>query len=338
MLAECRRVLIVKLSSIGDVVHALPVSAAIKRSFPHIVLDWIVEDMSADMLIDNPCLDNLYILPRRKWKPKRYSISTWREGWTIAKQLRANRYDLAIDLQGLLKAAVWTVGCGAKRRYGYNRLREGSRFLMKRVERRPESVHVVDQYLDVPRFLGATVDPVEFPIQISPDDTAKADALLANVGIDREFVSLNPSAGREWKRWPVERFAELSDRIERDLGLQTLFVGGPGDVELGERAKGFKKEAFRSTIAQTTLKQLARVIQRSALHVCGDTGSAHIASAVGAACVSLFGPTDPDRTGPYGQREWAIYRPDGLSEIAVDEVFKLVELRLAKVAKDPAGY
>lgn len=304
-LVGVQKVLIIKVSSIGDVVHALPVSAALKRSFPHLQLGWVVEDMSAEIVQGNPYLEEIFVIPRRRWKPKRFGPAIWGEAYRLIRALRAKRYEVALDLQGLLKSALWAVFSGARVRIGYHRLQEGTHLLLRRVPRRPESLHVVDQYLDVARALGAQVEPVEFPLHIPEEAHQSACQLLKSEGIDpaSPFLVVNPSAGREWKRWSLDRFATLSDRIEKEWGLPVLFVGGKGDVPLEESLRTLKQVPLRSLIGRTNLKQLMAVLARCALHLCGDTGSAHLASALKVPCVALFGPTDPDRTGPYGQQE-----------------------------------
>jgi ADP-heptose:LPS heptosyltransferase len=149
---------------------------------------------------------------------------------------------------------------------------------------------------------------------------------------------MNPSAGREWKRWRIEHFAELSDRIEAEWGIPVVFVGGPGDKPLEEQLARLKRRPLRSLIGRTSLKEAMAVVQRSAVHVCGDTGTAHIAAAFRVPVVSLYGPTSPDRTGPYGQRARALYkrplctacppnrciRKECLQWITVDEVMGAV--------------
>lgn len=307
-MTDVRRVLIVKLSSIGDVVHALPVSAALKRAHPHLYLAWAVETACADMVCGNPFLDEIIEVPRHEWKRRRRDPRILGDVARTISEMRRRRFDVAVDLQGLLKSAVLCRLSGAPVRLGYHWQREGSRWLVRAVPRRPQSIHIVDQYLDVAAELGAATDRVEFPLTISDEDHAYAGRLLGELDVapGEDVVVLNPSAGREYKRWPAANYAELSDRLELDAGVKCIFIGGPGDVELGTEIAGMKRTPMRGVIGRTTLKQVGALLQSSLAHVCGDTGSAHIASAVGTRCVSLFGPTDPTRTGPYGQIDLAL--------------------------------
>jgi heptosyltransferase-1 len=126
---------------------------------------------------------------------------------------------------------------------------------------------------------------------------------------------MNLSAGREWKRWRIEHFAELSDRIEAEWGVSVVFVGGPGDKPLEEKLARLKRRPLRSLIGRTSLKEAMAVVQRSAVHVCGDTGTAHIAAAFRVPVVSLYGPTSPGRTGPYGQRSRTLYKKTQLATL-----------------------
>jgi heptosyltransferase-1 len=336
-LNQAQKLLIVKLSSIGDIVHALPVAVAFKRSFPHLHLGWVVEDRNRQVVQGTSCIDELIVIPHKKRKQGGLR-HLWREFRPIIRDLRAKKYEIAIDLQGLFKSGLWAWLSGARVRLGAHRMREGTKYLLKRVPSRPTSVHVVDQYLDAAHWLGAQVEPVEFPLHISEEARQSAVGLLRGLGADAPFISLNPSAGRDWKRWHIARFAELTDRIEQEMGFPTVFVGGPGDKLLHEQLQNLKQRPLRSLIGRTNLKEVMAIVERSSVHVCGDTGTAHVAAALKIPCVSIFGPTDPDRTGPYGQREHVLCKrsecmrcrrndyphDDCMHLVSVDEVYGMV--------------
>jgi ADP-heptose:LPS heptosyltransferase len=161
--------------------------------------------------------------------------------------------------------------------------------------------------------------------------------------VEGAYISINPSAGREWKRWHIAKFAELSDRIEQEWGLPVVFIGGPGDKPLEQSLLALKRCPLRSLIGQTSLKEAMAAVVRSAVHVCGDTGTAHIAAAFNTPCVALYGPTNPDRTGPFGQRERVLskrtlcrqcppdrcVRRECLQWITVDEVLDQIAQAIA---------
>jgi heptosyltransferase-1 len=307
-----KRVLIVKLSSIGDVVHALPVSAALGDAFPHLDISWIVEDMSAPMVTGNPYLKEVIVLPP-DWRKNRISAKSFRIFGRLRKDLHSRQFDVAIDLQGLSKSAIVAWASGARYRYGYDWLRELAPRLETRVPRRPESVHVIDQFLDVARFLGAPVEVVKFPLVIPDEETQAAHALLRESGVDpeRPFLVVNPSSGGGGnKGWGAERFAALLDATAGEPGLPSVMVGGRSDLEVAGEIQRLTKTAPASLVGRTNLKQLAAILRDCAVHLCGDTGSAHIAAALRTPVVSIFGRSNPARLAPYGQEEFALHHRD----------------------------
>lgn len=304
-----KRLLIVKLSSIGDVVHALPVSAALGDAFPHLEISWIVERMSAPMVQGNTYLKEVIVLPP-EWRKNRLSVDAFRAFGRLRRELRAREFEVAIDLQGLSKSAIVAWASGAKYRYGYDWLRELAPRLETRVPRRPQSVHVIDQFLDVARFLGAAADEVKFPLEIPLEEVASTLALLREAGIapEKPFLVVNPSSGGGGnKGWGAERFAALLDTVSGDPGFPAVLVGGKGDREVADDIRRLAKNPPASLVGRTNLKQLAALLRDCAVHLCGDTGSAHVAAALGTRVVSIFGRSNPARLAPYGQEEFAIH-------------------------------
>jgi heptosyltransferase-1 len=303
-----QRLLIVKLSSIGDAVHALPVTAALGEAYPHLEISWVVEQMSAPMVEGNPYLKEVIVLPA-DWRKNRLSLRSFRRFSSLRQEMRGRRFDMTLDLQGLSKSALVAWATGAKFRYGYDWLREFAPRLETRIPRRPESVHIVEQFLDVARFLGAPVREVTFPLHIPAAEEAAAVALLHGVGItaERPFLVINPSSGGGGnKGWGAERFAALLDALAPDIPPVVL-VGAKGDLEVAREIAARTHQPPSSLVGQTNLKQLAAVLRLSALHLCGDTGSAHIAAALGTPVVSLFGRSNPARLAPYGQEANALH-------------------------------
>ena len=341
-LSGAKRVLIVKLSAIGDVIHALPVAAALKEAYPHLAIGWAVEEPFVPLLAGNPCLDKIIPLPKLRGSRLR-SASFRRDYRKRLQALRENQYDVSLDLQGLTKSAVVAVASGAKVRWGYHWLREAARFLEKPVPRRPESVHIVDQYLDVARFLGANPATVRFPFHIPDEEAALVSKMLAEAGIgpDARFITLNPASAKPEKEWSAANFARLADEIAARFDLPVALVTADSSAAL--RVIDAAQSPIINLAGRTNLKQLAEVLRRGAVHVCGDTGSGHIAAALGRPVVSLFGPTDPARSCPYGQdalviqhrevcapnckgHKCALPRPRCMDSITVDEVFDRLEL------------
>ncbi len=322
-LSKVERLLILKVSSMGDIVHASPVAYALKRAYPHLYIGWVAEDRHAGVIEGSPCVDRVHIIPYKILRKGWFCRSAWSAVVRLAWEIRAERYQVALDLQGLLKSALWGVLGGVRWRFGGHRMREGTPLLMRRIPV-PENPkrHVVQQYLDAIRWFGVPIpEPIVFPLFVPESAYQSARAKLEEVGValNAPLITLNPSAGRVWKRWDIAKFAELSDRIEREWGIPCVFVGGPGDKPLAEQLQALKRVPLRHLTGRTSIKELMALIALSTVHVCGDTGSAHIASALGTPCVALFGPTDPDRTGPYGQRALVLYLRDQCTQCPANE-------------------
>jgi len=313
---KVRHLLIVKLSSIGDVVHALPVSAALKETYPHLKISWVVEQMAAPIVQGNPYLEEVITLPA-DWRKNRMSM---RSAWLftdIRKELRARRFDVAIDLQGLSKSALIAWASGAKFRYGYDWLRELAPFLVQRIPRHPESVHIVDQFMDVARYLGANNTKIQFPLCIPPEEEKSALDLLERAGLDlnHPYLVINPSSGGGGnKGWGGEKFSAFIDAFTSKTGLQIVLIGGHGDVEEEKSILSRTKWNPSSVVGKTNLKQMMAILKHCALHLCGDTGSAHVAAALETPVISLFGRSNPDRLAPYGQSQNVIHHREMCKE------------------------
>lgn len=343
------RVAIVKLSSIGDVVHALPVSAALKRSFPHLQITWITEERCAEMVTGNPYVHEVLTVPGKAWRHGAWSPRVWREVRQMVDILRSHRFQMTIDLQGLLKSAVVAWLTGAPIRIGYHWQRECAWLFNRVVPKEPTSVHVVQEYLDVARFLGAETEPVEFPLYIPPEADERVRRVLQEEGIPSAegFISINPSAGQPFKRWRTERWAELITLFDQRYHLPVVLVGSKADRLLAEDIRARTSAPFVDMVGKTNLKELSAILRRSLLHICGDTGSAHISVALGKPVIGLYGPTDHWRTSPYGQEHRMITHKhrcpvckgakprrehsDCMDMITVAEVLEMIERTLLEV-------
>jgi len=300
-MASVRRVLIIKLSAFGDIIHALPVAEALKRSFPHIEATWAIDETFAPLLAGNPTVDHVLTLPRARGKQLR-SVSYHREYFRTLRDIRKRRFDLTLDLQGLTKSALVAAASGAPLRLAYHWLREAASFFERPIPRDPASVHVVDQYLDVARFLGAKVDRPHFPFNIPAEDDAAAAAMLSECGVDPDapFVAVNPATARAVKQWGAKQYAGLLDDFYDRGGQRGVIV--TADRGVAGAVEECTTRPVANLAGKTTLKQLAAVLHRSAVHVCGDTGSGHLAAALSRPVIAIVGPTDADRSCPYGQR------------------------------------
>jgi heptosyltransferase-1 len=295
-LRACQRLLIIRLSSIGDVLHALPVSAALGRSFPHLEITWVVEEMAAEVVTGNPYLKDVIILPRKRWKTGRFtSPQVWREYGAFLKDIRARRFDITLDLQGYAKSAFIALASGARHRYGWRRLRDGSNLVSRALPTRPESMHRVEWFLDTAYALGATITPVEFPLAIPDAARERAQSLTGTA----PYIVINPAAGNTVRRWGATRYGELV----RQLPHPAVLIGTPRDAALNAEIVALSEGRAIDLAGQTNLKELAAVLEGCVAHVCGDTGSAHLAAALGKPVIALYGPTDPTFAGPWAQAQ-----------------------------------
>ena len=301
------QILIIKLSAIGDVVHSLPLLEVLRERFPLARIDWLVEEDASGIVAGHPCIDGLLIFPRKSWlrrfMRKGEFISLGREVARFIRELRSMRYDIVIDLQGLLKSGILTLVVKGKRKIALNNAREGSAlFVKERVAIPNPQMHALERYLCIARHLGTENTRWDGYIPIFESDKAYIDSLLGRLDDSRTLVAVNPMAKWETKLWEPTRFAWLADLVHEKLDAEVIFTGSATDRTAIEAIQlGMKTEAL-NLAGRTTLKQLAYLYQRCAVVISTDTGPMHIAAAMGSCLVvALFGPTSPLKTGPYGQ-------------------------------------
>lgn len=299
------RILIVKLSAIGDVVQALPCLEAVKKTFPGSKIDWVVEEAAAGILEGHPLIDRLLVSRRRSWMRMLSRPSTFMGAIGgiagFLRRLRERQYDIAIDLQGLLKSGVIIGAARAKRKIGFDGTRELSYiFLNERLPTYDKEKHALERYLDAARYLGA-VDPspaCTLPIDREREIMKQRTAELVKDG--RRLIVINPVARWKTKLWDEHKFALLADRMVAERRAVVVFTGSPDDRAVTERIRGMMRENAVNWAGETTLRELAALASLADLFITTDTGPMHLAAAAGARVVALFGPTAPWRTGPYG--------------------------------------
>ena len=284
-----RRVLIVKPSAIGDVVHALPVLNLIGRRWPAAHVSWLVTPACAGLLDGHPQLDEVIRFDRKRFGRAWRNPSAAAALAAFHRDLRRRRFDLVIDLQGLFRSGWLSFSTGAGVRVGTSTDREfGWAFATHVAPVGGRGRHAVDRYLSVAEFLGLGSSPVEFVFPTDDADRAAVAPLLPA----EPFAVFLPATHWPTKRWPTERFAELVTPLRERFGLASVVAGGP---DAGPVA------GATSIAGRTTLRQLVAVLERASLVVANDTGPMHVAAALGRPLVTVFGPTDPGRTGPYGR-------------------------------------
>ena len=322
---------IVKLSSLGDVLHALPVAHALRRHFPHAHLTWIVEAREFAILKGHPDLDAVVPVDTRLWRRLiRRPAGAVEVGGKLSRlteRIRRARFDVAIDLQGLIKSGLLTAYTGAPLRIGFAlaHCREplNALFTNRRVTPPPEAVHIVEQYLSLLAPLGVTPTPPVFHVPSEPEAEQHVEEFLAEQGVkprDR-LVALNPGAGRPAKRWPVEHFVGLAERLSGETGARVLLLWGP-DEEAIARSIATRMTSRPILAPPTSIPELSALLRRSALMVASDTGPLHLAAALGTPSIGLYGPTRAERNGPYGARCRGLQGPDGaMAAISPDAAF-----------------
>lgn len=298
-------ILVVKLSAIGDVIHALPVSYAIKESFPSAHLTWVVEPPAKDLLTDNPYIDEIIVFKKKEFKSVKGFIANY---GPLKNELKKRKYDIALDLQGLFKSAAIVYTAGAKKSFGMCNMRELSDKISMPVQGPNANGHIVERYLDVARAIGCRVDEVKFPLVISDSDQQKARDLLIRAGVPAAAGYAVLAVGANWpnKRWPTKYYAELADWLyERQL-IPVFVGGGALDESLVADIEVRAMIPPVSLVGKTSLKQLAQVIKGARFVIGGDTGPVHLGAGLKVPTIMLQGPTDANRNGPYGQPENAI--------------------------------
>ncbi len=328
---DFKRILIVKLSSIGDVVHALPALSALRTEFPKSHIAWVVKKQIADIIIGHPYLDEVIIYEGIR---------------KTAKKLRSLKFDLAIDLQGLFRSGFLTFSSGAKVRLGFSRANSRELnylFLNQRVTPGEEDRHIIDKNLSLLRPLGIEVREREFIISISHENKEYVTNFLKKQGITSSdiLIALNSRARWPSKLWPEKRWAELADRLIEELKVKAILLWGPGEKDFVDNiVKRMKGVPIIS--CKTSLKELAYLISKCRLFIGGESGPLHIACALNIPTIALIGPTDSIRNGPYGEGHIVIEkdlpcrgcwrrqckRLDCMKLITVDEVFSAVERQL----------
>ena len=293
MMPEFQRILLIKPSSLGDIIHALPTAAVLRGAFPSASLTWLVKREWAEVLEANPHVDHVM--------PLDFSM----RGWSSAvRAIRSGRFDLVVDLQGLFRSALLGWLSGAPVRVGFSGGREGSSLFYTRRVPVPSALHAVDRCLMLAWALGASREQsrrLEFPLPQDPAAESRVTGFLLAEGIapDAILAAVNPSARWPTKQWSPASFAAVADRLQVE-GAVVVIVGARADRSVIEDVMGRMRRPPIDLGGKTGLKDLIALFRRLRLLITNDSGPMHLAAAVGVPVVALFGPTDPARTGPYG--------------------------------------
>jgi lipopolysaccharide heptosyltransferase II len=299
------KVLIVRLSAIGDVVQGIPCLVALKESFPDWKISWLVEETSVPILERHPLLDKLFVI-QRKWRSgeNQYRPNLIQGGnnfWSVLREIRNENFDVAIDLQGLFKSGMWSFLSGAPRRIGHNKTREFAHyFLNEFASERPTfdpTFPLVERYLEPARVLGANISQPHYVLPPSSQKAVEsASRLLKN---KTRVVALCPWSAWNTKNWPLERWRELANRLSSQATI--VLLGAQNDIEAADFI-GADNSSVINLVGKTSLDVLPEIFRRSALVIGPDTGLVHLANATGVPKIlMLFGSTSWRRSGPLGK-------------------------------------
>ncbi len=340
-----QRILIVRLSAIGDVVQGMPIACALRQRFPDAFLAWAVGESAASLLHGHEALDALITLPRG-WLRSPSAIGRLR------RRLRAMHFGTVIEAQGLTKAAIVAWLSGAKRRIGFGHPwgRELSQWINTERIDTGSVTHVVDRNLSLLQPLGITSPEVRFCVPEYPGDRAAAERIIRQAGLVRGFAMINSGAGWPSKLWPNDRYSAVAFHLGRERGVPTLVVWGSRDEHLSAQQIVAGSAGQAHLAPRTTLTRLAALARRARLFIGSDTGPLHLAAAVGTACVGLYGPWPADRHGPYGAKHLALQAmrfegptrrrrcasPKYMEAISVEMVCRACDRVLQREASDAA--
>jgi lipopolysaccharide heptosyltransferase I len=340
--ATIERLLIVRLSAMGDVIHTLPAAYALRKAYPHATIGWLIEERWAELLCapgaprrgprspQRPLADWVHTVNLTGWPKSLGTIATLQQIATVWNDVRAARYEVAVDLQGAIRSALLARWSGAGAVYGAAEPRESPASMLYTRTTVAYGSHVIDQNVSVAEAVAQQkmkIPRVEFPRD--PTAEGRIGARLSEQGIT-DFAILNPGAGWGAKRWPAERYGQVAGKLANE-GVRSIVNYGPGEESLAQAVEAASAGAARSM--KCSITELIALTRRARLFVGGDTGPMHLAAALGVPVVAIFGPTDPARNGPYGTRSVVLRssasstsharrsQPDeGLLEIGVDAV------------------
>jgi heptosyltransferase-1 len=337
---ELKNILIVKPSSLGDIVLALPALSALRRNFPDARISWLVRPEFAPLLENHPHLTEVILFDRKRLGKAWFHPGAFCSLVSLIRRLRRREFDAVFDFQGLLRTAALARLSGCKNRFGMANAREFARlFYTHKVHQDEDCVHLVDYYLKIVQAVGASDLRVEF---ILPQDAAVADSvrkLLRGYNIERgNYVVFVPGSTDPDKRWPVERFAALADKIASEFHLSIVAAGSTSESDLTERLKSLARVPVANLAGRTSLRQLTALLRTARLVVSNDTGPGHIAAALGTPLVLMYSWSNPARIAPYGRPECIVARePYGrgldikstdprhnIRNITIDEVYQKV--------------
>ncbi len=292
--ARPRKILVVKPSSLGDVVHSLPFLNAAKSRYPEAEVHWVIAKGLEGLLEGHPMISRLIVINKDGWKSLSRAGSTAGELRTLFRTLRNVHYDIAVDLQGLLRSGIITMASRAPVRIGFEEAREGSRFFYSRRIRGGKETHAVDRYLKIASALGCGIGEVSFPFPPAKGGGSGAAKIRESLGA---YAVIVPGARWDTKVWPSVNFG----RVAAALPWRSVVIGGRADMAKADVVVRESGGRAVSLAGKTGLRELTEIMRNAVLAISNDSGPMHIAAGFNVPVVAIFGPTSPERTGPYGR-------------------------------------
>jgi len=339
-----QKFLIIKLSALGDIVHALPVARTLRQANPDAFIAWMIEERYQELIQNNPDLDEVIPIRTKTWR-KNWNRETFREILQIIKNLRQQKFDVVFDLHGLVKSGLIAMLSGARIKFGFHRKnckeKISAIFTNKKGPYMAGGIHVVDMYLTlVQTALGIQNEVKQFPLPEIQEKKVE-DFFQSHPNLTtKPIIGINSGAGFESKLWDLDRFAQLADRIAVEMNCSILLTWGPGEEHKTKQIAASMKQKCWIAPPTTILESIA-LYKHLALLVSCDSGPLHLCAALGIPTVSLFGPTDPVRNGAYGSNHETVYKmlscsfcwkrkcplgtSDCMKQVTVDEVLKAVQ-------------
>ena len=313
-----RRILIVRLSSMGDVIHGLPAAVMLRQAFPQATIGWLIEERWAELLCalstprsgkrspERPLVDAIHAVKLKQWRSSLFDTQTWERIAASLSDLRSRQYDVTVDLQGAARSAILARWSGATTIYGSAQPRENIASLWYTHKNITQTSHVVEQYAEIAETLIGKTRAI--PDAVFPCDPVADHAVekrLRELDL-HDFVILNPGAGWGAKQWPAERYGAVAQGLARN-GIRSLINFGPGEESLAKVAEAASSGTARAL--SFSIGELLALTRRARLFIGGDTGPMHLAAALHIPVVALFGPTDPARNGPFRTRSIVLHHP-----------------------------
>lgn len=304
------KILIIRLTSLGDVIFTIPLACALKDSDANIEIGWVVAEKGLGVIKDNPCVDNCHFMPLAQWKKRPFSFKTFKEFFTLVKEIRAEKYDIALDCQQMFKSLFLLLFCGVKRRITFKDARElsifgGNEFITPKVHFRDFNYHVVERNLDFARHLGIEPEGVRFELpEVSDISRSKVDDLIKYLDKSKPLVVVSPATTWSNKHWDERNWSTLIDAIAPQCNI--IFTGSAEDEQLIERIlyKTRNRISFINLAGKTSVEDLRELFSRAKIVISPDSGSAHLAwASKNPAVIAIFTCTPPKRFGPYSNDE-----------------------------------